>query len=452
LLTACGGGASETDTPEGGDISPTEAAPASEEAGADTEEAGDTEDAAEAAGEVNLSIWTHDQLYIDYFNSRLEEWEALHPDTTFTYDFVVDSNAPTNALNAIAAGEELPDLVGLEQGFFPNFMKNGIIEQYFVDLTDLVGDRRDDYAEGRFSIYSYKGKLYALESALTASVYYYQPAIYEENGLELPETWEEALVVGEQLAENGSAYSVAGTGASFYEMMLQQRGGNVFNESGDLVLNEEENRAMGIEVADLLQRGVQNGALMVVPDAEMFAGVTIPTAYREGRLAGQVAADWWASCCLKPTVEDMAGQWRVAPPPVWEGGGNDTLVWGGTGFGVTQGPDAEIAKEFLDFMYLSQEGQVARFEQINMFPTMFAAAEDPRVSGLTDPFFSDQEVGAIFASLAPGVPVWYQSPVRADFRTAAADNLQALYDGNITPEAFVDEVIRRTEEAIEFGS
>ena len=37
--------------------------------------------------EVTLTVWTHDQLYLDYFNSRLADWEALHPDTKFTYDF-----------------------------------------------------------------------------------------------------------------------------------------------------------------------------------------------------------------------------------------------------------------------------------------------------------------------------------------------------------------------------
>src|SRR5689334_8386693 len=87
-----------------------------------------------AQTEVNLSAWTHDQLYLDYFNSRLEEWEALHPDTTFTYDFQLISNAPEAYLQALAAGEPVPDLLGLEQGQFPNFMKNGTIASNFVDL------------------------------------------------------------------------------------------------------------------------------------------------------------------------------------------------------------------------------------------------------------------------------------------------------------------------------
>ena len=85
-----------------------------------------------AQQEVTLSAWTHDQLYLDFFNSRLPEWEAMHPDVKFTYDFQLIPNAWDRYLEALAAGETLPDLLGLEQGGFPKFMKDGIIEKYFV--------------------------------------------------------------------------------------------------------------------------------------------------------------------------------------------------------------------------------------------------------------------------------------------------------------------------------
>ena len=97
--------------------------------------------AVQAQEEVTLSAWTHDQLYIDYFNSRIPEWEELHPDINFTYDFQVMDGAWDRAIEALAAGEELPDLLGIEQGGFPNYMKDGVIANYFVDLTDRIGDR-----------------------------------------------------------------------------------------------------------------------------------------------------------------------------------------------------------------------------------------------------------------------------------------------------------------------
>jgi hypothetical protein len=97
------------------------------------------------------------------------------------------------------------------------------------------------------------------------------------------------------------------------------------------------------------------------------------------------------------------------------------------------------------------ESQIQRCEKINMFPTNFEAMEDPRVAGLSDPFYGDQEIGAVYASLGGGVPVWYQSPFRSSWSTAVGDNLPLLFDGSMSAEAFVDEVTLRTQDAIDFG-
>lgn len=403
--------------------------------------------------DVTLTAWTHDQLYLDYFNARLPEFQALHPELNITLESVYDSNAPTNALNAIAAGEAYPDLLGLERGQFPNFMRNGIIANYFLDLTDRIGDRRGEYAEGRWSIYSYEGRLYGIESSLTASVLYYQPALFEAAGVEVPTTWEQVLnETGPALAANGSAFTFATNDGSWFQMYLNQRGGQIFDENSNFVLGDETNRPLAIEVADFVQKAVANGTFLVVLGGDVWSGATIPTAYTEGRLAGTVMPDWWASCCLKPGIPNMEGQWAAAAPPVWDGGGYATLNWGGTGWVVSsQSPNAELAWEFLEFMYLGLESQVMRFEQINMFPTMFEAASDPRVTELEDPFFGNQRLGEIYSSLADQVPVWYQSPFGAAASTALGDNLPSLFDGTLTPEQFVDRVVETTQESIDFG-
>jgi ABC-type glycerol-3-phosphate transport system substrate-binding protein len=405
-----------------------------------------------AQTEVTLSASSQDQLYLDYFNSRLPEWEALHPDITFTYDFVNDPNTGQTVLQQLTAGEEIPDLIGFERSQFPAFMRDGIIAQYFLDLSDLVADDIDNYSAGRMAIYSYEGKLYALESQLAASVHYYQPAIYEELGLEVPTTWEEALETGGILAENGSALTFATNDGDYFLMFYYQRGGLLFDQDANLVMGDETNRPLAIEVADFIKRGIDNGTFFVVLGGDVWAGVTIPTAYREGRLAGSVMPDWWATCCLEPNVEEMAGEWRVALPPVWEGGGHSTLTWGGTGWGVSsQSPDAEIAKEFIAFMYLGLESQVLKFQAINNFPWYIPAFEDPRVIGLEDPFFGGQKLGEFYAQVAADVPVWYQSPFGNIGKQTLADNLPLLFDGTLTPEQFVDNSVQTIQESIDFG-
>ncbi|MBZ0286083.1 MAG: extracellular solute-binding protein [Anaerolineae bacterium] len=409
-----------------------------------------------AQEEVTLTAWTHDQLYIDYFEARMPEFQALHPEITIKFEPTVDSAAPSNALNAIAANPgnpELPDMIGLERGQIPNYLRNGIIAQYFVDLTDLFGDDIANYAPGRLAIYSFEGKVYAIESQLAGSLLYYQPSVFEAAGVEVPTTWEQVLNdVGPKLVENGSAFTFATNDGTWFQMYFNQRGGQIFDENANFVMGDETNRPLAIEVATFIQQAIQAGIFKVILGGDVWSGATIPTAYTDGSLAGTVMPDWWATCCLEPGVPDMAGKWMVALPPKWEGGGHATLTWGGTGWAIASGsPNAELAKEFLAFAYLGLESQVKKFELINNFPWYIPAFEDERVIGLEDPFFSNQHLGEFYGQVAADVPAWYQSPFGAAANTALGDNLPGLFDGTMTPEQFVDKVVETTQEAIDFG-
>ena len=403
--------------------------------------------------DVTLTARTHDQLYIDYFMSRADEFSAMHPDLNITYDFQVDLNVADNTLNQLAAGEQIPDLVGIERGWFGRLMKDGAIAQFFVDLTPLIGDRAADYSPGRWSIYSYQGEIYGIESSLTPAVLYYQPALFEAAGVEVPTTWEQVLNdVGPKLAANGSAFTFATNDPTWFQMYFEQRGGHLFDENGNFVMGEEENKQIAIEVADYIQKAVQAGIFMQVLGGDVWSGATIPTAYTDGALAGTVMPDWWSSCCLKPGIPDMAGEWRMATEPVWEGGGHATGTWGGTGWAVAQGPNQELAWEFLDFMYLGKESQIMRFEQINMFPVMFDAMTDPAVTSVTDPFYGDEAIGQVYAEAGKDMVVWYNSEFLGAYNTAAGTDLPALFDGSMTPEDFVNDVITQTQDTIDFAS
>ncbi|HEX2622699.1 MAG TPA: ABC transporter substrate-binding protein [Phototrophicaceae bacterium] len=409
--------------------------------------------AVQAQTEVTLSARTHDQLYLDYFNSRTAEFDALHPDLKITYDFQVDSQVAQNVLNELAAGEAIPDLVGIERGSFGGFMKDGAIATYFVDLTPLIGDRVADYSEGRWSIYSYMGEIYGIESSLTPAILYYQPSVFEGAGVEVPTTWEQVMSdVGPKLAEKGSAFTFATNDGTWFQMYYNQRGGAIFDKDGNFVMGDDTNKPLAIEVATYVQNAVKAGIFMPVLGGDVWSGATIPTAYQSGALAGTVMPDWWSSCCLKPGVPDMEGKWSVAQMPAWEGGGHATATWGGTGWAVAQGANQDLAWEFLDMMYLGKESQIQRFQKINMFPVMFDAMTDPSVISVTDPFYGDAAIGQIYADAGQDMVVWYNSEFFGAYNTAAGTDLPALFDGSMTPEDFVNDVIAQTQSAIDFGS
>lgn len=401
---------------------------------------------------VTLTMWTHDPLYIEYFQKRVDKWNAEHEDIQLTLEAQQIPDPDTAFLTAVAAGEPVPDLLGIEISRFPRYLKDGIVADLFVDLTESVGDRYDDFIEGRWTPYMYEGGIYGIESALSAGVYYYQPDVFKSRGLEPPSTWQEFLEVGRKLAEDDIALSVmTNIPQGPFGMMFFQRGGHAFNENGEFVFGNEENRQIAIEVLKLIREGLDSGTFFLTTEAD-FWGATLPTAFREGRLAGIVMPDWYSGCCLKPGVESMTGEWRVAPMPVWQDSGYATASWGGTGFAITQASEhKDLAWSLLEDAYLTLDGQLDRYETIGFFPTMYEALEHPSVTETPDPFYGGQTIGAVFTDIARDMPAVYQSPYKPFYLEALRTNLPLFLDGTFSAEEFVDAVVRYTEDEIAFN-
>ena len=145
----------------------------------------------EGSGEVTITMWTHDALYSQYFQKRVEGLNAQNPDRRIVFEVEEMPEPITAFISAYVAREELPDMIGAEQGWFPILMEDDVIEDLIVDLTDLIGDRYSDFVEGRWALYTHDEAIYGVESALTAVVYYYQPELFERYGVAIPVTWAE---------------------------------------------------------------------------------------------------------------------------------------------------------------------------------------------------------------------------------------------------------------------
>ncbi|QPC80823.1 carbohydrate ABC transporter substrate-binding protein [Phototrophicus methaneseepsis] len=406
-----------------------------------------------AQEDVTLTLWTHDSLYVDFFSARAEEWKENYPDINFTFDFQTVSDVDTVVLSNLAAGEPIPDILGIEQGQFPRYMRDGILADAFVNLRDEIGDNYDRIAEGRWTLYAYDGGIYGVDSGLSTVAYYYQPAILEELGIEVPTTWEEFLAAGEQASANGIHLAFVSDDASMFQFYFLQRGGQLFDAEGNFVFDEEPNRTIAMEVLDLWRRGLDNGAFGTFLTSEMW-GPTPIEAYKEGQYAGAIMPDWYGDYILKAQAEDMAGQWRIAHMPVWDdGNGTATSVWGGTGFAVSQQSEhQDLAWDLIEYSFLTYEGQVLRYQEIGYYPTMMEAFEDESIVGYEDPYYDGQMVGRIWADTVTEVPVWYQSPYRAVWMDAITERMPLFFDGDIDAATFVDEVGYIVEDEIAFDS
>jgi arabinooligosaccharide transport system substrate-binding protein len=399
------------------------------------------------AGPVTLTMWTHDKYYVDFFNARAQEWKANYPEIQFTFDFQQVGDVFVKVLANLAAGEVAPDLLGFEQSWFPNFMKDDIIEQKFVDLTPKIGDERKKFVEGTWGKYIHKGKIYGVESALCASVLYYQPEVLEKHNFQIPATWEELMETGPALGAKGVAFGLADAESDFvFTVLFQQRGGQYFHEDGTFALTDDANRQAFRDVCALYRDGIDKKYLFAVNGAD-FWGPTTFTAFSEGKVASIAMPDWYSGT-LKGNAADMTGKWRVAPMPMWKNSKLRTGTWGGTGFGISsESKYVDLAWDLLHYSYMTQENQVKRFLEINYYPNMYDAINDPRVKQLNDPYYNGDSLGQSLAQVAADTPVWYQSPVRRDMIEALGVVLPLFAKGEMDADQMIDEIAKKVDEA-----
>ena len=398
---------------------------------------------------VTLSMWTHDNLYVQFYNKCGEVWKANYPQYDITFNFQQLPDVFTKMLASLSAGTEVPDLFGLEQGAFGTYTKDDLIDDKFVDITPMITPERAKFVENTWIKYTYKGKVYGVESALCTVGYYYQPAVLEKAGAtELPKTWEEFMDLGINAAKNGIYLSALDSeGAGIFDMLFMQRGGLYFDKDSAFVFGESPNREMALEVMNYIKSGVDNKVFW--PAGGEFWGAGIMAAHKEGKVMGLPAADWWSDSLLKTNAGDQSGNWRIALLPKWKGGGFGSSVWGGTGFVVTKASKhVDLAWDLIHYTYMTKENQIDRYFTIHYLPHMYEALDDPRFTGAKDVYYGDQTIGQVWSEAAKDMPLYYQSPVRGDLNTELGTQLTNMYAGTTTPDAAMDAVVAKVKQAI----
>lgn len=381
---------------------------------------------------VTVKLWTHDQNYIDFFTRRAEELsESADSKYTYTLDITQAPSGDliTKALAGIAAGQSMPDLIGIEISSFARFMENDVAEQTLVDLTDRIADIRDQFYESRWAVYSVGDKVYGVESAYPLCVYYYRQDIFEADEITAPiGTWDEVTEIGTTVTKPKDqamlAVSTSG-GTDDFRLLQLQRGGGLFDADGNLILDSPES----VEVLEFLVNGYKAGAFLGLDD-----GSSAAAAMQQGRLVAVVGADWYQKYILEPTVPDQKGLWRIQPIPTFSGGGSATSVLGGTGFAIGKdSPAADAAWELLQYSYLTYDGQLKRWQEIGYLPTMKEVWNDP-VFEAPNEFLGGQASGLVFKDLAPEAPTPYQNPNTDVAVTRLQEQLAEVFNNDKSPQ------------------
>jgi len=395
---------------------------------------------ARTAGDVTLSLWTHDPGYQAFFTQGIP---AADRATDFRYHLDVTragaADLVTKLLAQAVAGRGTPDTIGFEIGSFPRMLRGDIAPRLLHDFTaDIaaVPGLEEDLLPARTAPYSQDGRVYAFDSDTPMVVYYYRDDLFTKYGVpkDTP-TWEEFTELGARThRDHGASLCVVSTAGSdvgqvvgSFQMLLYQRGGAFFDADQNLVLDSPEAE----EVLRFLCDGLRTGFVVDISD---YYGASMQTALKQGKVIGLPMAVWYKNYGLMPNVPEQKGRWRIRALPRFTDDGSTTATLGGTGFGVlTDKANTRAATEFLLATWLTHDGQVRRFTETGYLPTRRSVFEDPRLNAVRDEFCGGQRLFSLYRTLLPDVPAVHQSPDQPILFDVLAGNLLRAYHGDLTP-------------------
>lgn len=425
-LAACGGG---------GDGGTGAAGDATQAAG----QSGGQQPSSNAA--ANLEMWTFANTHARWFRSMAEDYAKENPGFSLKVTEIAFDEMHEKLLVALqSGGVGAPDIADIEQGPFGGFLKGG--QPALVDLSDRLkqGNHLENLVEAREALYTYQGKIYGIEHALTPVVLYYRGDLWEKVGVDPSEfkTWDDYVAGAKEVAQG----KVKAMPFPTHDVLLRQRGSDYFNKAGEVTLDSEQS----IDTANwILALRDEHGIADQPTDGDVFNPAWF-AALKQGRWASIVGADWYAGS-LKDNAPDLEGKWKAAPLPAWENGGTRTSCWGGTGSCIVgTSKNQEAAWKFMEYTMLSVDGNARRYLETKLWPPLKPAWEDQRLQS-KDKYFSEQNLGELFGELGASVPAQYQSPYRAQLNTELGTAWEGIYQGKQKPEQVFKKIadsIRKT--------
>ncbi|WP_208590394.1 extracellular solute-binding protein [Gracilibacillus suaedae] len=366
-------------------------------------------------------------------NSIIDEFESDHPDVTVDVE-ILGNEQYKEKLKVLSTSNELPD-VGMTwaAGFLDPYVSGNM----FAPLDDILeGPLKDKFVAGTAEAYAIDDVTYGLPLELNITPLFYNQRIFDENGVEVPETFEELKEVIQTLADNGVTPVALGnkdrwTGSMWYMYLADRIGGpevlnNAINRTGSF-----EDPAL-IKAAEKIQELVDMGAFI-----NGFNGLGNDEA--KGYFINEQAAMYLMATWDLPewtTNEDNPQEFRDSVEytkfPTVEGGEGDINSYvGGPGVGLFVAENSDVkeeAKEFVTF-FVEKWGERS-VTDAGVIPATVVDTEGLDLPQMYIDILND-------LNEASNLTLYADVQMSAGVADVHLDSIQALFGEAITPEDFV---------------
>jgi len=343
----------------------------------------------------------------------LEEFQAAYPDVEVEFLIMAPDDVYTNLPLALTAGEELPDVVLVENSHLAQFvhMGGGV---GLMDLTDKVAPYIDNMNDYKWTDCMLDGTYRCMPWDSGPVVMYYRRDVFEAAGLpsdpeevtKLIATWDDYRQACRTIREETGAYCFAHNKANnfgrLYEMVLWEQGLGYYDlETGEVTVDGAEN------IASLEMLGTFWEEDLVSDNSEWtdpWYAELGTVELSEDPIATIVEASWMEVFMKDWIAPGTAGLWGVAYMPSVTGAGPRAANDGGSAFVIpAKAPNPEAAWAFVEFSLGRRESQLNMFEVSGFIPSLETTYDD-ELFDKGDDFFAGQNARAIYADVVARIP------------------------------------------------
>lgn len=311
--------------------------------------------------DVSLKIWSPEDEF-EITQTLCEEFASEHPEYNITWEYEIMENS-----DSITELKKDPDLVAdvfvYPSGGVPELVQAGLVYPISVNLDTV----KASYGESALKACSSEDILYGIPQTPNAFFMYYNKSLFDENEVKSLET-----MMGKELEKGTYNFSFAISNSWYMESFFYAAGGTLYGADGTDATECSWNNEDGYQVGKYLIDLANNKKYL--EDVDNIAS----SKFEEGKL-GAVCSGTWAAeefkealgdnlgACVLPTIQLNGTECQLSNFADYKAYG----VKSSTAF-------PKQAQEVAEWL-AGEHSQLARFEQLNMTPTVTSLLENEDV-------------------------------------------------------------------------
>lgn len=397
-------------------------------------DSGDSSSSSSGDKEIKfMHLWPEgsSKQHYDVVNEIIADYEKEHDGVKVDLE-VLSNEQYKDKLRVLSTSKELPD-VGMT--WAAGFLEPYVGGNMFAPLDDVIEEElSDSFVSGTAEAYALDGKTYGLPLELNIVTLYYNKAMFDEQGLEAPKTFEELESVVKAFKEDGIDPIALGnkdawTGSLWYMYLADRLGGaDVLNKAIDRSGTFEDTAL--VEAAQKVQDLVDMGAF--VNGFNGLADEEAKSMFMSEQVPMYLIATWdLPNYTTNETVpQEFRDSVEYLKFPTVDGNGDMNSFVGGPGVGLFVAEDSKVKEEAKDFAayFVKQWGEKA-VTQAGVIPATKVDADSLDLPEMYIDILNE-------LNEASNITLFADVQMSPDVAQVHLDSIQALFGKEMTPEEF----------------